>query len=93
MTKLACSQIPDLANQVFETLGKSGDFSIRQDEFESVCNAVAMVIENQEDGSPRSRAEEILHFKICNEQVYDLMMWFVTLATVVVAVCETEVCY
>jgi hypothetical protein len=44
----------------------------------------------------RSRAGEILHviteFKIFAEPVYDLIMWFLTLTSVVVAVYESQVC-
>lgn len=97
---LSCSQSPDFSkntHEIFLALDKRGDFKIWQDEFESLCDVVAVEIERQHRKRriPRSRAGEILHaiteMRLITEPVYDLITWFVTLASVVVAICESEV--
>lgn len=91
------SQIPDFrknTREVFLALDKRGDFRIWQDEFEGLCDVVAGEIERQRH-KHRSRTGEILYaiteLRIVTEPVYDLMIWALTLASVVVAICESEV--
>lgn len=97
----SCSQIPDSSkntHEVFLALDKRGDFRIWQDEFESLCDVVAVVIERQRRKRrvPRSRTGEILdkitELRIVTEPVYDRMIWALTLASLLVAICEGEVC-
>ena len=94
---LSCSQIPDSSkksHEVFLALDRRGDFRIWKDEFDSFCDVVANAIERlrHQHRVPRSRAGEILEHIIITEPVYDQMIWGLTLASVVVAICESEVC-
>lgn len=98
---LFCSQIPDFSkntHEVFLALDKRGDFKIWQDEFESLCDVVVVEIERQRRKRRvmRSRAGELLHviteLRIITEPAYDLIIWALTLASVVIAICEGEVC-
>ncbi|KAG0629978.1 hypothetical protein M758_1G144100 [Ceratodon purpureus] len=90
------SQIPDSSkksHEVFLALDRRGDFRIWKDEFDSFCDVVANAIERlrHQHRVPRSRAGEILEHIIITEPVYDQMIWGLTLASVVVAICESEV--
>ena len=99
---LSCSQIPDFSkdtHKLFIALDKRGDFKIWHDEFESLCDVVADEIDRQRRKLrvTRSRSGDLLHvisenLRIVPDPVYDHLIWALTLASVVVAICESEVC-
>lgn len=78
-------------------LDKRGDFKIWQDEFEGLCDVIAIEVERQPrtlQQSPSGAAEIIRAlncFQFVTQPVYDLLIWVLTLVSVVVAICEREV--
>ncbi|XP_024370612.1 two pore calcium channel protein 1 isoform X3 [Physcomitrium patens] len=94
------SQIPDFRNnthEVFLALDKRGDFRIWQDEFEGLCDVIAIEIErkSRKHRMPRSRVAElsrvITETRLISEPVHDLIFWILTLASVLVAFFGSQV--
>lgn len=97
---LSRSQIPDFRNnthEVFLALDKRGDFRIWQDEFEGLCDVIAIEIErkSRKHRMPRSRVAElsrvITETRLISEPVHDLIFWILTLASVLVAFFGSQV--